>query len=180
MMIPSWQKTQKILASQHLEATTMPRITGENEIELNKPTQTHTPPVISKSTEMPAITSTPPTLDMERLFGDDIQFLIHRTRAGETLSQFSNQYNTNVDTIRAVNDNLPSVLYVDVVVVIPIGVDDPAGLPQFSAYEVTMRGMTLETLAQELSADPQTMSKYNNLPSDYVFEPGDWVLVPRD
>ena len=106
--------------------------------------------------------------------------MIHSTLPGESLFLFANQFNTNVDTIRALNYELPSVLYVDVVVVIPICVDDPAGLPQFSAYEVTMRGMTLETLAQELSADPQTMSKYNNLPSDYVFEPGDWVLVPRD
>jgi hypothetical protein len=180
IFIPSWQKTQQFLPAQPLATTAIVQLTEENETKLDKPTQTLTARATTKPTETPTITPTPPNLALDTPIGDDIQFVIHRTLPGESLFLFANQFNTNVDTIRELNYELPSVLYVGVIVVIPIGIDDPNGLPQFSAYEVAMRGMTLETLAQELSADPQAMSKYNNLPMDYVLNPGDWILVPRE
>jgi hypothetical protein len=55
-----------------------------------------------------------------------------------------------------------------------------AGLPKFEAFQVKMRGLTVKSLAEELSVNSESLSKYNNLPMDYKFSPGDWILVPRE
>ena len=180
VLIPSWQKTHQVRTNQELPTAPVTKIPDQDAVESVEPNRTPS----STSTQTPSATATtfasPPILALDTPIGGETKFIIHRARQGESLFQYAREQNTNVDAIRAVNYGLPAVLYVDWIVVIPIDVDDPAGLPAFEAFEVTMRGRTVEALAEELAVIPEDLSKYNNVPMDYKFSPGEWILVPRE
>lgn len=180
LLIPSWQKTQSVRTFQPFPTSTLAMSLIEDPTESGESTPTPTLTITAEPTATVTATMTPVNLALENPIGGDTQFIIHRVLAGESLFEYARDYDTNVDAIREVNYGLPPILYVDLIVIIPIGVDDPEGLPQFEAFQVTMRGWTVESLAEELSADPESLSKYNNLPMEYKFNPGDWVLVPRE
>jgi len=177
-LLPSWQKTQELRTYQPLPTQPVTQIPGGNK------TASTTPDPTATATQQPSGTPTrriiPSILALDSPIGADVKFIIHRAGSGESLFQYAREYNTNVDAIRAVNYNLPSILFVDWVVVIPVGINDPTGLPSFEAFQVTMRGLTVETLAEELSVELESLVNYNNLPMDYKFSPGEWILVPRE
>lgn len=177
-LMPSWQKTQDLRTYQPLPTIPVTYTPDETAAESSMPDPTAT--ATQQPTGTPTRTILPSILALDSPIGADVQFVIHRARAGESLSQYGREYNTNIDAIRAVNYNLPAVLFVDWLVVIPISIEDPTGLPSFEAFQVTMRGLTAETLAEQLSADPEDLSKYNNVPMNYKFSPGEWILVPRE
>ncbi|MDT8381820.1 MAG: LysM peptidoglycan-binding domain-containing protein [Brevefilum sp.] len=180
LLMPAWQKTQQVRTYQPLP--TMPA-TQFPEIEYT-PTSNQTRNSTATPTQSPmrspTITMVPSTLALETPIGSWVQFIIHRTLPGESLDQFANQYNTTVDAIRSVNYNLPNVLYVDRLIIIPIGVKDAVDLPAFEAYQVTARGLGVDDLAEQLSVLPEDLVSYNNVPLDYIFNYGDWILVPRE
>jgi hypothetical protein len=180
LIIPSWQKTQRVRTYQPLPTFTNTVSLIEDPTETRETTLTPTLTITPELTETVTGTMTPVNLALDTPIGGDIQFIIHRVLAGESLFEYARVYDTNVDAISSVNYNLPPILFVDLIVIIPIGVDDPAGLPQFEAFQVTMRGLTVDSLAEELIVDPESLSRYNNLPMDYIFNPGDWILVPRE
>jgi len=178
VLIPSWQKTQQVRTFQPLPTVPLTRVPDQNQMGSDNPAKTPTPTF--EPTFTSTITLTPSTLALDTPIGGEIQFIIHRTLPGESLFIFARDYDTNVDAIRAVNYDLPTVLYVDRMIVIPIGIDEPAGLPTFEAFQVEMRGLTVETLSEELGVNPEDLSKFNNIPLDYKFTRGDWILVPRE
>jgi len=177
-LLPSWQKTQDFRTYQPLPSIPVSQMPDQNAVGLSTPDPTAT------ATQQPSGTPTrriiPSILALDTPIGADVQFVIHRVRTGESLFQYAREYNTNVDAIRAVNYNLPSILFVNWVVVIPVGIEDPTGLPAFEAFQVTMRGLTVDALAEELSVEPENLAKYNNVPTDYKFSPGEWILLPRE
>lgn len=177
-LLPSWQKTQDLRTDQRLPTIPVTQIPGGDETPSAAPEPTATATKQPSGTPTRRIISS--ILALDSPIGADVKFIIHRVGSGESLFQYAREYNTNVDAIRAVNYNLPSVLFVDWLVVIPVGIDDPTGLPSFEVFQVTMRGLTVETLAEELSVEPERLVKYNNLPMDYKFSPGEWILVPRE
>ncbi len=180
LLMPAWQKTQQVRTYQPLPTiplTQIPEIkftptSGQASRSTATPTQ--------KTMRSPTITMVPSTLALETPIGSWVQFIIHRTLPGESLEQFANQHNTTVEAIRSVNYNLPNVLYVDRLVIIPIGVQDAGNLPAFEAYQVGDRGLNVDDLAAKLSVQPEELLSYNNIPSAYVFNNGDWILVPRE
>ncbi len=89
------------------------------------------------------------------------------------------QYNTTVEAIRAVNYYLPSPLWVDWLVIIPVGITDTQGLPAFEAYMVTDQ-VTIEELAQKLSVSPEVLRYYNAVEGGYRLTPGEWLLIPKN
>jgi hypothetical protein len=180
LLIPSWQKTQRVRTFQPFPTATHATSLIEDLTETRKPTLTPTLTITPEQTELITETISPVNLALDNPIGGDVQFIIHRVLAGESFFEYARDYDTNVDAISAINYNLPPILYVDLIIIIPIGVDDPAGLPQFEAFQVKMRGLTVESLAEELSVNSESLSKYNNLPMDYKFSPGDWILVPRE
>ena len=179
-LIPSWQKTQQFRTFQPSQTLRVTRTSDDDSAEQITPTLIFSETAAPTPIYTPTMTLLPPVLSLDTPIGSDVQFIIHRTLVGESLFQYAREYSTNVDAIEAVNYELPPVLYVDLIVVIPIGVDDTAGLPQFEAYQVTMRGLTVDSLAEQLAGNPDSLAKYNNVPRDYKFNPGDWILVPRE
>jgi hypothetical protein len=79
-----------------------------------------------------------------------------------------------------VNYNMPSVLYIDLIIVIPLGVTDPDGLPTLQPVQMVIGGLSVEAFARQLGVDPNEMSRYNHVTPDRILEPGEWILVPRD
>lgn len=147
-------------------------------------TETSTPGSFGVSPTASMITPTPinldPVLALDTPIGGEVQFIIHRVLDGESLQYYADLYKTSTEAILAVNQDLTLPMWVGWVVVIPIDIDDPTGLPSFEAFQVRMRGLTVEALAEELLIDPTNLSTYNNVPIDYKFSPGEWILVPRE
>lgn len=129
----------------------------------------------------PTPTREPVILDLETPIGaPDLQFLIHRVSQGESLPVFADVYSTSVDAIMAVNSNILVPLWIDSLIVIPLNTSDVEDLPAFEPYQVELLGMTSQTLAEKLSVNVDDLCRYNNVPLDYEFNSGDWVLVPRE
>ena len=176
-MTPSWQKTQQDPSFGVLPTRTV-TITPTATLEPTSPIRPTRTPSPSPSA-IPTITSAPSTLALDTPIGKNYKFIIHRAAPGESPGQYATIYNTTIEAFWAVNYNMPTVLYENRVVVIPLDITDASNLPAFEAYEIKEAGLTHDSLAEKLSADPEQVRLYNNVPSDYLFSPGEWVLIPR-
>jgi hypothetical protein len=141
---------------------------------------------ISAQTSTPTLyltlvpTNTPSQLDA--VIGTDYKFVIHKVLDGETLNQYAAKYNTSVQTILAVNHGITVPVWVNTLVVIPVGFTDFAELPSFVVYKVTQqdRGISVEEMAKRLKVDPADLRYYNGWTS-LGARPlvGQFLLVPR-
>ena len=139
-------------------------------------TRVYTPTLYPTATP----TGTPSQLDV--VIGTDYKFVIHKVVTGEDLDQYAAKYNTSVEAILAVNHGLTIPVWVDVLVVIPVGFTDYVKLPGFVVYEVKPeeRGSSVEEMAKRLRVNPLDLRYYNGWTSDGD-RPlvGDLLLVPR-
>lgn len=95
------------------------------------------------------------------------------------MDQYAEKYHTSVEAIQAVNYNLKTPLWIDSLVIIPVGFTDVSNLPSFETYVVTETGRTVESLAQELGVDPRNLKYYNAIGDGESLQVGDWLLIPR-
>ncbi len=137
-----------------------------------KPTATETP--IS-----PTPTQTNVIFALDTPIGDEQLFVIHRVAEGETLQLFANKYHTSVEAITAINFDLIVPLWSNWLVIIPVNTTDVSELPLFEAHQVEEGKISIQDLANQLSASLEEMLRYNNLDVDYILKRGDWLLVPR-
>jgi len=186
LLIPAWQQTQHARPFSFLptetqstsKSTSTAISTAAEETQPtvtpnNTPTLTNTPPDTSEQSGQDAV------LELDTPIGNQDKFIIHRAAVGESLGQYVSQYNTTIDAIRAVNSNLPSVLYIDQILVIPVDIVDVSNLPIFETYQVNISGLTVNQIVDQLSVATDAFRIYNNIPLNYIFNSGDWVLVPR-
>lgn len=146
---------------------------------------TTTPTITINATSLPEPTETPiiPTTalprGLETPMGDNPTLMLHRLMDGEGLNLLAQIYDTSTEAIKAVNFNLPQVLWINTVIVIPVATRDVTGVPQFSTYEVENDGTTIEELAALRQVDADLLKKYNGLPDGYVLSQGEWLLIPQ-
>lgn len=134
----------------------------------------------SSPTAAPTATPTPmPPVGLETPFGGDIKFLIHRLKAGDSLTKLTNTYLTSVEAIKWINAELEIPLLVDRLVVIPLGAYevDPK-TPPFTTYQVSGGQITVEDLAEQLSVDVNLLRYYNGIQPGQILARGCWVIVP--
>jgi hypothetical protein len=112
--------------------------------------------------------------------GAEKQLMIHRVLEGESLQLFAAKFSTSVEAITAINYNLISPLWVDWIVIIPIGFTDMSELPMFEGYQVQEDSIRLDVLAEQLSVSVDDLSRYNALTVDHVLHLDEWILVPRE
>lgn len=175
---PSWKKTPQDSAYFFIPTPTVTGTATRSGVMTPAVAKTKTPaPTL---TPIATITRVPSTLALDSPIGYEVQFIIHRALPGESPGQYANQYNTTIEAIFAVNYNFQSVLFENQVVVIPLNLDDASNLPEFEPYEIQDAGLTPASLAEKVSVDAETLKFYNNIPTNFVFKPGDWVLLPRD
>lgn len=88
-------------------------------------------------------------------------------------------YETSLEAILAVNPDLVIPIRIDALVVIPIKVLNPAGLPKLEPYQVTHDKVTISMLAEQLKTDLSLIVSVNGLEVSEELIYGNWVLVPR-
>lgn len=152
------------------------------------PTSTNIPtrvPPTATATISP--TSIPPTVTptqqayrlLETPLPEYPNLMIHRLKEGEGINLLAQLYNTTSAAISAVNYNLAPVLWINSVIVIPVGATDVAGLPKFSTYEVQRSGISIEEFSQSNQLDADQLKKYNVLPDGYILTQGEWLIIPH-
>ncbi len=114
--------------------------------------------------------------------GTDRKFVIHKVVDGESLELYASRYDTSREAILALSFNKEVPVWVDSLVVIPLGFTNVAGLPAFVVYRVKEeeRGISTEALAKRLKVDLQDFKYYNGVTDDGD-RPlvGDYFLIPR-
>ena len=145
----------------------------------------HIPTASRTPTRLPASTPTGPTSAvptcghaLDTPFGTDLQFVIHRVRSGENLTNYANQYQTTTTAILTVNYHLPMPVWADWIIVIPVGITDMTGIPPFEPYQAVGTSISLDELAKQLNTDSASLKKYNALGDSCKIFSG-WLLVPR-
>jgi hypothetical protein len=104
--------------------------------------------------------------------------VLHRVRSGENMLLLAEKYGTSIQAIRAVNYFLPSPLWADLVIVIPVGSPEGAGALVLEPYQVPEPGVSIESLAGQFSLTTVEFAQSNDLDMDCPAISG-WVLVPH-
>lgn len=176
IIVPAWQQTQQALPSEFPPSPTVEFTPTHTQPVTPTATTTNTP----EPTPSPTITKGPVILALGIPIGSEVQFLLHRVLEGEAIGQFATRYNTTEAAIRAVNYDLPSVLYIDWVLVIPLNIEDASELPAFQPIQMEEGGISVEAFARQLGVDIEDISYYNHVDPNRILQPGEWILVPRE
>ncbi len=153
---------------------------------LKTPAATHTAvltrtPILTM-TAMPNLTLTgeaAPKHQLEQPIGSDYKFVIHRVLYGENLNQCAAGHDTSIEAIMMVNYDLQTPVWVDTLVIIPVGFTDVSDLPAFEAYEVTRPETSLKVLALSFGVSLEDLKYYNAIGADESLQVGDWLIIPR-
>ena len=116
---------------------------------------------------------------LDQPIGSDYKFVIHKVREGENLNQYASRYNTSIDAILTVNYDLKTPVWVDQLVIIPVGFTNVYGLPAFEAYEVPRADISLDVLALSFGVSLKDLRYYNAISMDESLQVGDWLLIPH-
>ena len=131
---------------------------------------------------IPSLSPTPTEISPHSLevpIGSVQKYLIHQVVTGENLTGLAAMYKTSIEAIMKVNIALKVPIREDSIVVMPLDISNPDGLPAFEPYQVKEDQIVVESLAAELKTDP-TLLKYFNLYNDGErLREGDWILIPR-
>lgn len=111
--------------------------------------------------------------------GVNNQFLFHEVAAGESMTKLTERYETTQSAIEAVNYFLPSPLWAEQVIVIPLNTSNIVGLPLFKPVLLDEEDISVEELAQSLLVSSAELIEFNQLdPSCRSFQ--GWILVPAE
>lgn len=118
------------------------------------------------------------TLDIP--IGDDYQFIIHRISEGESVQLFADLYNTSPEAIYSINFFLPTPIWINALIIIPVNIYDVEDIPAFEAYMVTEDGVSIEKIAELNASDLDQLLRYNLIQPNEKMNIGDWILIPRE
>jgi len=111
--------------------------------------------------------------------GVNRQFLFYEVAAGESMAILTERYETTRSAIEAVNYFLPSPLWADHVIVIPLNTKNIDGLTSFKPVLLDEEDISLEELALNLLVSSAELMEFNQLdPSCRSFQ--GWILVPAE
>ena len=143
--------------------------------------QTVTFSVTSQANTIP-IFQTPTQVSLHSLempIGPVQKYLIHQVSVGENLTGLATKYQTSVDAIMMVNIALKVPIRDGSVVIMPLDMSNPNGLPALEPYQVENDQIIVEALAAELKTDPGLLKYFNLYVDGEKLRKGDWILVPR-
>lgn len=103
---------------------------------------------------------------------------LHKVRRGESVDLLAANYETSLEAMQALNYFLPSPLWAELVIVIPVGgLQDAAG-PVLEPYLVPEPGVPVASLAGQFSITPEELIQTNSLDPGCPAVSG-WVLIPH-
>jgi hypothetical protein len=147
-------------------------------------TRTPFPATFSPPAPRPSATGTPTAVMVcghsleTRLEIDGRALVLHQVSRGESIAVLATNYETSLAALQAVNYFLPSPLWAELVIVIPVGELEGQGLPVLEPYQIPGAGMSLADLAGQFSLTPGELARANALHPDCLLVSG-WVLVPH-
>jgi hypothetical protein len=112
--------------------------------------------------------------------GRDNKYMIHTVLSGDSLSRIAEKYGSSIEAIIISNYVLKSPIQAGMLIVIPIGVTDPAELPAFEPYQVTGQQTTTKEISASTGADKSLIEFHNNLEENQLLPNGAWILIPRE
>ena len=128
----------------------------------------------------PSLTSTEVLFfRLDHPIGKNPQFIIHRAIEGESLELYADLYQTSAEAIRNINENLPRILWIDQIVIIPLNQSDVSGIPSFIAFEIEEETTDFNQIADEFFIPFDDLLRYNNADGNYILHRGDWILIPQ-
>jgi len=148
--------------------------------EVEKLPQSTATVLVTATPRLPSSTKSDPILALDTPIGGEQQFIIHRIIEGESLQYLADQYNTSIEEIIAVNQDLITPLWVGWAIVIPYNITNFEGLPAFSAYLVEEEGISIEELAEKLDVPLAALTLYNNIDEEHHLHQDEWLLIPGD
>lgn len=107
------------------------------------------------------------------------KYTIHQVKPGEGLEILAKQYQTTPEAIKALNYYIPTPLWSDWLIVIPVGIKNPEGLPSLQAYINYTEGITLADLAKKLVTDVSLLAELNAMNATDKIAYKQPLIVPR-
>jgi hypothetical protein len=152
---------------------TVPTSTSAQVIRSTATATISTPP-----TSTPSSTQASP-YSLDTPIGKGQLYLIHKVANGESLTTITENFQTSLEAILAVNSTLVVPIRIDAIVVIPLMNKNPQGLPNLEPYQVTQNQITPEALAAQLKTDLALLLSVNDLKDGEKLNKGNWILIPR-
>lgn len=158
------------------KATSPPTLTEISMIRPTNPPPSTPTPVPTPSPQLSPTPTPGPALDT--IIDPASPFLIHKVNEGETLFYIAETFNSSMEAIIAANalEGLP--LWVDDLLIIPVGDVNVVNLPLFDVYQVPPEGTTVLQVAELFNTDPEAIRVYNNLGEGEELPAGRWLIVP--
>jgi hypothetical protein len=103
---------------------------------------------------------------------------LHKVRRGESMDMLAANCETSLEAMQALNYFLPSPLWAELVIVIPVGGLDGNGAPILEPYLVPEPGSSVAELAAQFSIAPEDLANASALDANCETL-SDWVLIPH-
>ena len=147
------------------------------------PEETVFPPTPTSTKETPTQVEEPflplGAYPLDTPIGKTQQLIVHQVEYGESMTRLAANHQTTIEAIDAVNYFLPSPLWAEMVIVIPLKTTDLEGLISFKPVFVDKDNISLEELAKSLAVPSSELIEYNLQDSSCRDFHG-WVLVPTE
>ena len=135
----------------------------------NTASSTQTEPVFTNSCAYP----------LETPIGTKGQFLIHRVAHGENMILLAEHYQTTAEVMDTVNYFLPSPLWAEQVIVIPLNTTETDGLTSLKPVFIDKDDISLDELAESLSISLPDLLALNQQDLSCRSFHG-WILIPAE
>ncbi len=132
---------------------------------------------VATQTEPPQVTYC--AYPLETPIGAGKIFILHRVASGENMAILAERYETTELAIDAVNFFLPSPVWAELIIIIPVATTDVDDFPAFRPIFLEEDDISIEELAQSLTVSSSDLIEFNNLDSSCLSFHG-WVLVPEE
>jgi hypothetical protein len=109
---------------------------------------------------------------------DGREVILHRVAYGENTNLLAERYATSIQAILAINYFVPSPLWSELVIVMPLDTQGVAGLPVLEPFSLADEPTSLQQVAEQAGLELPTLLQVNQLDPDCSAYTG-WVLAPR-
>ena len=107
------------------------------------------------------------------------QLVVHKVKEGESMPMLARNYETTEESIEAVNYFLPSPLWAELIIVIPVGTTDVSDIPSLKPVLVDYDDISLDELAETLSVSTDDIIKFNKV-NPFCTSFNGWILIPAE
>jgi hypothetical protein len=116
---------------------------------------------------------------LEMPIGTNNQLVLHKVQSGESMTILAENYETTEIAIDVVNYFLPTPLWAELVVVIPVGATEIPDTPPLKPTPVDYDDTSFDELSEMLAVSVEDIMRFNQLnPSCKSFH--GWLLIPAE